>query len=122
MNLFRTSKKRLESLATRMVMATIPAVGSGAVKQYENSNPATALNDLWDRIITRAALPLLGALAGIFLVLAGIQYIASLGNAEKAKRARQNIIYVMIAIIIIIAAYAIISSILVAATFLANNT
>lgn len=49
-----------------------------------------------------------GALATIYLIWNGIQYITSAGNPEKIKSARSGMINAVIGIVIIVAAYAII--------------
>lgn len=49
-----------------------------------------------------------GALAIIYLLWSGIQYIISAGNAERVKSARSGIINAIIGIVVIIATYAIV--------------
>lgn len=49
-----------------------------------------------------------GALAILFLIWNGIQYITSAGNPEKIKAARSGMINAVIGVMIIVAAYAIV--------------
>jgi len=66
-----------------------------------------ALNTLWGQILTIMYL-VLGALAVIMLIIAGIQYIISSGQPELVKKARQNIINTILGILILGGSYAII--------------
>lgn len=111
----------------RLVYAdTIPGIGSGPVNQIGftpgNSDSANnVLNTLWDRIVTRAVLPILGGLAVIYIIVSGLQYITSTGNAEKAKKAKQNIINTLLGIIVLMTIYTIIGLILGTARYLASK-
>lgn len=53
-----------------------------------------------------------GALAVVFLVIGGIQYMASAGNAEKAAAAKKTIIYSLIGVAVIALSYFLISVVL----------
>jgi hypothetical protein len=64
---------------------------------------------------------IISALAVILLIWAGIQYIQSLGNADRVKAARQRIINIIIAIILLTTAYAIINLLISAAGSLAGK-
>lgn len=55
--------------------------------------------------ILQVGLVLAGALAVIYLLYMGIQYITSAGNPERAKVARAGVINAIIGIIIIISAF-----------------
>lgn len=46
-----------------------------------------------------------GVLAILFLLLAGLKYITSAGNANQAKEARASIIHVIIGVVIIVATF-----------------
>lgn len=85
-------------------------------KVYAWDNPFTIktdetnldVNSLMDKIVTWITL-IVGILAFIYLVYAGIQYITAAGDAEKAKKGQQGIIYAIIGIIIAVLAYTIVS-------------
>ncbi|RJO62263.1 hypothetical protein C4544_00210 [candidate division WS5 bacterium] len=53
-----------------------------------------------------------GALAVVFLVIGGIQYMASAGNAEKAAAAKKTIIYSLIGVAVIALSYFLVSVVL----------
>ena len=53
-----------------------------------------------------------GALAVVFLVVGGIQYMASAGNAEKAAAAKKTILYSLIGVAVIALSYFLISVVL----------
>lgn len=69
--------------------------------------PDKAVSSLYDKSVSIITL-LAGGLAVLYLIWAGVQYITSAGNPEKAKAARQAIINAIIGIVIITTAYAII--------------
>jgi len=55
-----------------------------------------------------AALLIVGIAAVFFLVLAGLRYITSGGDPERAKQARSGLIHVVIGIVIVVATFTII--------------
>jgi hypothetical protein len=77
-------------------------------------------NTVWNNVIGRIFL-ILGALALLYIIWAGIQYIAARGDAAKTKQARQSILHIFLAVILITAAYAIIGTILSLARFLSGG-
>lgn len=79
----------------------VGAPGSGS------GDPVSAINSIYTSIFSILTL-VAGALAVLYIIWAGIQYISSAGNAEKAKSARTAIINGVIGVIIVISAYAII--------------
>jgi hypothetical protein len=83
-------------------------------------DPETCVNTLTSSILNIFFAILTGT-ALILLVWAGIQYIQSQGSADGVKQARQRIINIFIAIIILVTAYTIISLILSAAGFVAGE-
>lgn len=62
--------------------------------------------DFADSFISMA-LALIGTLAVIFLVYAGFKYISSRGDEEEAKRAKMQVAYAVVGIIIALSAYVI---------------
>jgi hypothetical protein len=44
-----------------------------------------------------------GAIAVVFLIIGGIQYMISAGNAEKAAAAKKTIIYALIGVVVVAA-------------------
>ena len=53
-----------------------------------------------------------GAIAVVFLIIGGIQYMTSAGNAEKAAAAKKTIIYALIGVVVIAASYFLITVVL----------
>ena len=51
---------------------------------------------------------IIGIIAVIMIVIAGIQYVTSGGNADQASRAKNTIIYAVVGIIVAVMAYAIV--------------
>ena len=94
--------------------ASIPDIGKQPVTQFwfrgvTGANEAnTAVQFYWERVVNIVFL-LLGSLAILFLIRAGIQYITAGSNQDVIKKSRQSIVNIVLAIIIIVAAYAIIN-------------
>ena len=59
--------------------------------------------------IIRVFLLFAGAIAVVFLVVGGFQYVASRGNEEAAEKAKKTITNAIIGLIIIVMAYAIVT-------------
>ena len=72
------------------------------------SNPLTGSNGLIVKI-TRIIAFVAGAAAVVIIMLSGLQYINSAGDATKATQARNGIIYALVGLIVIISAQYIIS-------------
>ncbi len=53
-----------------------------------------------------------GAIAVVFLIIGGLQYIASAGNADKAAAAKKTIIYALIGVVVIAASLFLINVVL----------
>lgn len=85
----------------------IPSDYDKGILEKNNASLNGALNTLWGRLTTIIFL-ILGGLAVLMLILASIQYITAGNSADKTKRARQNIINVILGIILLICAYTII--------------
>ena len=109
--------------------AVIPRLGQ-SVKQVgcEGSTGPTSTyfsdsicvaNNLLDRGLTLTYF-IITALAVIFLIISGIQYIQASGNDDQTKKARQRIINVIIAIILLTAAYFVLRLITVSGSTLAG--
>ena len=57
--------------------------------------------------VIKAIIGALGAVAAIFIVYGGVQYMTSSGDASKAKKARDTILYACIGLVIAALAFAI---------------
>ena len=63
--------------------------------------------DLFDLLITEVLLPVAAVIAVVALIFAGFQFVAAMGNPDKLSKARKNLIYVLIGILLLLGAYAI---------------
>ena len=70
------------------------------------SGDEKALENIVQEIINRVIL-VLGIVAVIFIVLGGVGYMTSAGDAAKLKKAKDTILYAVIGLIICVLAYAI---------------
>jgi cytochrome bd-type quinol oxidase subunit 2 len=93
-------------------MTLLPA-SAFAAAEIPGITPVTPSNDmsianLLSTIITWI-LGLSGAIAVLFLILGGLQYITSSGNKDKAEQAKQTILYAVIGLIVIALSFVIVA-------------
>ena len=81
------------------------------------NNIVSALSSQW----LDFAFAALSALAVLFLLVAGIQYMTSGGSADKTKKARQSIINIILAIVLLVSAYVLLQTIVGILTYLAQK-
>lgn len=100
------------------VLAIIPPLNQGTRITQTQPCSSTAngtvdyVNCTFSRITDNGLNVFYAVIAGLALVLmvwAGIQYIQALGSGERVKAARQRIINIFIAIVILVAAYAVLN-------------
>lgn len=89
------------------VYAAAPMLSPVGDPNSSDTNGVTAINNLYTSVLN-VLLLLAGILAVLYLIWAGIMYITSAGDAERAKKGKAGIINAIIGIVIIVAAYAII--------------
>ena len=80
--------------------------GTGLIKQGENINAQTSVPELIGTIVG-VALSFLGALFFLLILYAGILWMTSFGNTEKAEKAKGILEHAAIGLVIVLAAYAI---------------
>ena len=82
------------------------AVGGGGITGTEEEG-----NGLTDKVsgIINAVIAVLGILAVVVIILGGIQYMTSNGDAGKVKKAKDTILYGVIGLIIVILSAAIVN-------------
>lgn len=51
---------------------------------------------------------IIGALAFLMIVISGFRYVLSAGNADRAKRAREGVVYALVGLVIALSAWAIV--------------
>lgn len=72
--------------------------------------------------IVNFALGFLGLIAVVFLIYAGFLYVTSAGNDENTGKAKKIILYSIIGILIILASFAIVNTVLDAASGVSART
>jgi hypothetical protein len=82
---------------------TKAAKESAVCQKVQGENPLTGSNGLIIKI-TRIIAFVAGAAAVVIIILSGLQYINSGGDATKATQARNGIIYALVGLIVIISA------------------
>jgi hypothetical protein len=60
-------------------------------------------------MIINYSLFFIGALALIFVIWGGIQYVTSGGDAEKTTKARNTLLYAIIGVVVVVLAYGIVN-------------
>lgn len=123
----RTSFKQLATVLVMMVMAlslmsvfqlasaqTSTAVGGGTVLSSPEDNIIGGQSDARSLVNTvlKYFLGFLGLLCTVMIIYGGILYVTSAGEEEKTKKGRNIILYAIIGIIIIVASYAIVNTVL----------
>ena len=94
MSLIIITLTRLHTLATSVIPGDLPQTPAGT------SQIKTILSIVFESI---------GALALVIIVVAGLRYITSAGNPQKASSAKNAIIYALVGLAIAITAQAIVS-------------
>jgi multisubunit Na+/H+ antiporter MnhB subunit len=101
-----------------LVPATVLAEGSpvdsiqdGVTKVGGTKTGQTDLTDLI-KIIVNIMLFILGAIAVIMIIIGGIRYTTSNGEAANTKAAKDTILYAVIGLVVAILAYAIVNFVL----------
>jgi len=75
------------------------------------NNPAVTIATVTSNVIN-ILLTFAGVVAVVYLIIGGYQYITSAGNAEQAGAAKNTILYAIIGLVVIFAAYLIIDYVL----------
>jgi hypothetical protein len=128
LNMNKTLQK-LSTYAQMAALSIIPPLQGTRITQTQpcerNAPGGTDIvNCTLGRITTNGLnlfFAILTGLAIILMIWAGIQYIQALGSGERVKAARQRIINIVIAIIILVAAYTILNLLVDLASYLAGK-
>jgi Ca2+/H+ antiporter len=89
------------SLLPASVFADAPIIS--AVTPSGTLTVADLINDIISWV-----LGISGAIAVLFLILGGLQYVTSSGNKDKAEQAKQTILYAVIGLIVITLSFVIV--------------
>ena len=100
--------------ASFIILASITFPAFAVIERVPSAPAGATANDIIDFLtpFIDMAIALIGILAVIFLVYAGFKYISSRGDEEEAKRAKMQIAYAVIGIVVAISAYFITNAIL----------
>lgn len=91
----------------------VPGGITSGVNQADQGGPRRLFTDngVFDRVVS-AILFLVGAISVVMLIVGGIRFIFSAGNADRVKGAQNTIIYALIGLAVAILAYAIVQFII----------
>ncbi len=95
-------------LGSGLAYADIKAEHQEGVKEAGGDDDTMELGDIINRVIN-VLLFLVGALSVVFIIVAGIYFSISNGNAEQVKRAKNTMTYAVIGLIVSILSYAIVN-------------
>lgn len=118
----KPTSKHIVSVATYMFTvacsATIPLVASASTTSEAIRGGTTATgqagNDLNSQIaiVTNLLLFIIGVIAVIAIIIGGIRYTTSNGDASQTKAAKDTILYAVVGLIVAILAWAIVKFVL----------
>ncbi len=83
-----------------------PLCGTG---QCDTGLPQVQVGNNTIQTITQLAFGIIGIVAVIYIIIAGLQLVTSGGNPEAAKKARETIIYAVIGLVVCISAEVIVT-------------
>ncbi len=85
--------------------------GSGLSSSFGNAGSLSGSGDLSTLIanVIRLALLFAGAIAVLFIIIGGYQYVTSAGNEESAEKGKKTLINAIIGIVIIVLSYVIVN-------------
>ena len=81
--------------------------GTVAEKNYDGTDLMSTV-----QVIVNVALAVIGVLAVIMIILGGVQYTTSSGDAGKVKKAKDTIMYGIIGLVVALLAFAIVNFVL----------
>ena len=98
-----------------VVRAIDPCAQAGAksssVCSDFNSGNDTTMGNFWSNVIG-TMLMVIGILAVIVIIYGGLTYITSAGKSDQVTRAKNIIIYAVVALVVAVSAYAIVTFVL----------
>jgi len=86
----------------------VPVAAYAAYNVTIINTPITDIGAVIVKIVN-VLLGFTAALAVLFIIIGGLQYITSAGNTDKAKTGRQTLTYAILGLIIVILSYFIVS-------------
>ena len=99
----------MENILTQLADdATKINYNDNAINKYIANQGGTTMDNRIIAIIN-AVIGVLGLVAVIVIIIGGVQYMTSSGDAGKVKKAKDTILYGIIGLIIVILAFAIVN-------------
>lgn len=92
---------------------TVGTAADGALCAQANGTPSTifATGGVFS-IIANVLIFLVGAIAVIYLIIGGLRYVTSGGDAKAVSAAKDTILYAVIGIVVAVVSYALVSFVL----------
>jgi lysylphosphatidylglycerol synthetase-like protein (DUF2156 family) len=98
------SMKKFVNMTSLAFLSLLPSLTLAADYNVEIKDPATTnVSEIIGKVITWV-LGLVGGIAVLFIVYAGILYVTSGGNKERIEKAKQTLTYAVIGLIVIVLA------------------
>ena len=85
-----------------------------------NPVKADSLTGLFDNVLSQVIIPVSIVIAVMFIIWAGLKFVMAQGNAGEIEKARQNLIYVLIGVALVIGAEVILDLLLNTVTEITN--
>jgi TRAP-type C4-dicarboxylate transport system permease small subunit len=100
----------MKDILTHLAISNIDIIDTEN-KNLTNSADDTVKNQLTTNVIDilNAIIGVLGLLAVVIIILGGVQYMTSSGDAGKVKKAKDTILYGIIGLVIVALAFAIVN-------------
>jgi len=97
------------SLALTSLCLTTPAITLALTQDCSSTDCSVKTISDYITIIINWVLGFAALIAVLFLIYGGILYVTASGNTDRAKSARQTIMYAVIGLIVIVLSYFIVS-------------
>lgn len=92
----------MKDIITKFAVGTnVTPVGDGSDTLWDNIN-----------VIINAIIGVLGLVCVVIMIIGGVQYMTSSGDAGKVKKAKDTILYGLIGLVICVLAFAIVNFVL----------
>ena len=95
------------ALVSTVAFASDITTGAGAAKGSLNGGPTFTVNTIIG-IVTDVLIFMVGAISVIVLIIGGLRYILSGGNATSVQGAKNTILYAVVGLVVSISAFAIV--------------
>ena len=126
-NIIRTVMPSIVTSAFMLALVVAPLVGAAGTPIESGADSARGAGQTADlfgqtgvfQTITNVLLFILGAISVIMIIIGGLRYVISGGNATAVTAAKNTILYAIVGVIVALLAYAIVNFVLT--SFTANG-